>query len=110
MKTDEVYLRHVLDAIAQIEAYMEGVSRMTFEAERMRQDAVVRQLEIIGEACRQLSPAFRAKHDAVPWRAIIGMRNRIAHDYLNIDLDVVWDAVEHDLPTLKRQVQAMLDA
>ena len=75
----------------------------------MMQDAVVRQLEIIGEASRQLSDDFREQHDDVPWRAIIGMRNRIAHDYLNIDLDVVWDVVQHDLPDLKRRVHEVLD-
>ena len=75
----------------------------------MMQDAVVRQLEIIGEASRQLSDDFREQHDDVPWRAIIGMRNRIAHDYLNIDLDVVCGVVQHDLPDLKRRVHEVLD-
>lgn len=110
MKKDEVYLRHVLDAIAQIEVYVAGVRRDAFEADRMRQDAVVRQLEIIGEACRRVSPGFRATHEAVPWRAIIGMRNRIAHDYLGIDLDVIWETVQHDVPTLKQRLHAILEA
>ena len=109
MKTNDVYLRHIKDAIGQIEEYMEGVGRDAFEGRTMLQDAVVRQLEIIGEASRQLSDDFRAQHDNVPWRAIIGMRNRIAHDYLNIDLDIVWDVVQHDLPNLKRHVQDVLD-
>ena len=109
MKTNDVYLRHILDAIRQIEEYTADTDRAAFDARTMMQDAVVRQLEIIGEASRQLSDDFREQHDDVPWRAIIGMRNRIAHDYLNIDLDVVWDVVQHDLPELKRRVQEMLN-
>lgn len=109
MKTNEVYLRHILDAIEQIYEYVDGVDRAAFDADRMLQDAVVRQLEIIGEASRQLTDAFRERHDGVPWRAIIGMRNRIVHDYLNIDLDIVWEVVQRDLPDLKRQVRMMLD-
>jgi len=109
MKTNEVYLRHILDAIEQIRTYTDGVDRATFEQETMRQDAVIRQLEIIGEASRQLPDAFHEEHDRIPWRAMIGMRNRIAHDYLNIDLDVVWDVLTVDLPDLETQVRSILD-
>ena len=87
---------------------MEGVDRLAFEQQRLLQDGVTRQLEIVGEASRQLSEAFRDRHAEVPWRAIVGMRHRIAHDYLNIDLDVIWDTVHHDLPRLKRFVQSWL--
>jgi uncharacterized protein with HEPN domain len=89
---------------------MDGVDRPTFEQERLLQDGVTRQLEIIGEASRQLSEAFRARHAEVPWRAIVGMRHRIVHDYLNIDLEVIWDTVHHDLPGLKRFVRSWLRA
>lgn len=109
MKTNDVYLRHILDAIRQIEEYTEDTDRAAFDARTMMQDAVVRQLEVIGEASRQLSDAFCERHDEVPWRAIIGMRTRIAHDYLNIDLDVVWDVMQHDLPNMEWRVQEMLD-
>lgn len=108
MKSDAVYLHHVLDALRQIEDYMDGISLDVFLSDRMRQDAVVRQREIIGEACRQLSDALRARHPDVPWRAIIGMRNRIAHDYLNIDLHVIWDVVQVDLPSLKTSIERIL--
>jgi len=67
----------------------------------MLQDATVRQIEIVGEASRQLSESFRRRVSDVPWRAIIGMRNRIAHDYLNIDLDIIWEVVKSDVPLLK---------
>ena len=75
----------------------------------MVQDAVVRQLEIIGEASRQLSEVFRAQHDHVPWHAMIGMRNRIAHEYLDIDLHVIWEVTKHDLPVLKTQINDLTE-
>ena len=104
MKTDQVYVEHILDAIQQIEAYTESADRQTFEENQMLQDATVRQIEIVGEASRQLSESFRRRTSDIPWRAIIGMRNRIAHDYLNIDLDIVWEVVQRDIPSLRDQL------
>lgn len=108
MTRNEVYLHHILDAIHQIEEYTADVNEATFKQNRLVQDAVTRQLEIIGEASRHLSEEFRDTHDAMPWHAIIGMRNRIAHDYLNIDLAVIWEVVQYDLPDLKSYVAALL--
>ena len=101
MKTDQVYVEHILDAIQQIEEYTRGVDRQAFGESQMLQDATVRQIEILGEASRQLSESFRRRVSNIPWRAIIGMRNRIAHDYLNIDPDIVWEVVQSDVPLLK---------
>ncbi len=98
---DTVYLRHMLDAIEQIESYLHGISRERFFENRMVQDAVVRQLEIIGEASRNLSEEFQAQHEEIPWGDIIGMRHKIAHNYLEVDLQTVWDTVRTDLPPLK---------
>jgi uncharacterized protein with HEPN domain len=109
MKTNEVYLHHILDAIEKIEQYTAGVDRSKFTNDEMRQDAVIRQLEIIEEASRQLSASFRESHPSIPWHAIIGMRNRMAHDYLSVDLDVVWDVVRHDLPGLKKKIGRLLE-
>lgn len=109
MKTNETYLHHILDAIERIEQYTEDLGRDEFEERPMVQDAVVRQLEIIGEASRQLSDAVQDRHDDIPWPAIIGMRNRIAHDYMSVDFDIVWDVVQHDLTTLKTRVEAILE-
>lgn len=108
MKMDQVYAQHILDAIKQIDEYTEGIDRQTFKQNRMLQDATVRQIEIVGEASRQLSDAFRARAKDVPWRAVIGMRNRIAHDYLNIDLDIVWEVVQRDLPALKSRLSEII--
>lgn len=109
MKTNEVYLHHIQDAIDRIDGYVGDIDRTAFDEELMVQDAVIRQLEIIGEASRQLSDDFQEQYDRIPWHAIIGMRNRIAHDYLSIDLDVVWEVIQHDLPELEDDIQAILN-
>lgn len=108
MKQDKVYLHHILEAVAQIEEYVAGVSEEAFFRERLIQDAVVRQLEVVGEASRRLSEDFRMRQDQVPWHAIIGMRNRIAHDYLNVDLQIVWEVVQNDLSVLKKEISDLL--
>jgi uncharacterized protein with HEPN domain len=108
-KADEVYLRHILDAITQIEGYTAGVSREDFFRNRLLQDAVVRQVEIIGEAARQVSEELQARYPQVLWREIIGMRNRIVHAYFDLDLEAVWDTVQEDLPQLKAQAQKIVE-
>ena len=106
MKSDRPYLSHIADAIAAIDTYVAG-GRETFLRERLIQDAVVRNFEIIGEAASRLSPAQR-EDSAVPWARIIAFRNRLIHGYWSIDLHLVWDVIEHELPTLKVVVDRML--
>ncbi|MEO0249410.1 MAG: DUF86 domain-containing protein [candidate division WOR-3 bacterium] len=107
-KDDTVYLKHILDAINQIVDYVRPIAYEGFVRNRMLQDAVVRQLEIIGEASRNVSADFQAQHSEIPWTQMIGMRNRIAHDYLNVDMEIVWDIVEHDLTSLEEQIKKIL--
>lgn len=108
MRDDTVYLKHIADAINQIEDYLGEKSFEEFTENKMFQDAVVRQLEIIGEASRNLSDDFRGLHPAVPWNQIVGMRNRMAHDYLNVDMEIVWDIITRDLPVLKLRIAELL--
>lgn len=107
-KDDTVYLQHILDAIEQIEEYLKGVSVKRFLQTRLLQDGVVRQLEIIGEASRNLADEFRQTHPEVPWGEIVGLRNRIIHAYFNVNLQIVWEIVQNDLPPLKQQVERIL--
>lgn len=88
-KDDTVFLRHILDAIARIEMYSQDVSYKQFMQTPLIQDGIIRNLEIIGEASRNMSGELRAQHPAVPWNRIIGLRNRITHGYFNIILDIV---------------------
>ena len=109
MNRDEgVYLHHILDAIAQVEEYVQDVDEASFPKNRMVQDAVIRQLEIIGEAARHLPQDFRKAHPVVPWGDIAGMRDKLIHDYFGVDLDKVWVTVEDDLPPLRDAVQEIV--
>lgn len=83
-KDDTVYLRHIMDAIGLIEEYTKGISENDFIATTMVHDAVVRQLEIIGVAARNISGTFQRKHPNLPWGKMIGIRNKIIHEYFNI--------------------------
>jgi uncharacterized protein with HEPN domain len=107
-RDDTVYLLHILDAIGQVESYLEGVSPARFLRDKLRQDAVVRQLEIVGEATSNVSTVLRQAHPEVPWGSIIGMRNRMIHAYFNVNLAIVWEVAQNDLPGLKEQVKLIL--
>jgi uncharacterized protein with HEPN domain len=108
MKRDKVYLQHILDAIDRITGYVAGKVFAEFESDLMAQDAVIRQFSIIGEAARRISLGFQSRHPAIPWADIIGMRNILIHDYLEVDLDEVWKSVQDDLPDLRTQITALL--
>jgi len=108
-KDDAVYLHHILSAIERIETYSKGVSFQEFQQRYLLQDGVVRQLEIVGEAARNLSADFCINYPEVPWSQIIGLRNRIAHAYFDIDLGIVWEIVQEDLAPLKEQVKLILE-
>ena len=107
MRGDQVYLRHILDAIERIESYI-SVGRDSFLSTSHWQDAVIRQLEIIGEATKRLSPELRSQHSQVPWRRIAGLRDVLIHDYMGVDLTAVWEITQRDLPVLQKQLQAIL--
>ena len=92
MKDERVYLGHIRDAINDIKSYA-TVGQAAFLADRMRQDAVIRKLEIVGEAVKRISEATRARRPEIPWKQIAGMRDRLTHDYFGVDLGLVWRVV-----------------
>ena len=101
MKRDEVYLRHILDAISNIEKFMEDVSKEAFLSNVEKQYAVLRGLEIIGEATKNLSENLKINYPQVPWKEIAGMRDKLVHQYFGVDLELVWETVRRELPELK---------
>lgn len=104
---DGLFLLHVLEAIDNIESFTAD-GRRGFVSDRKTQSAVVRQLEIIGEAVKNLSAALTGQEVTVPWRLIAGTRDRLIHAYFNVDLDAVWSMVEQDLPALRTNVRRIL--
>lgn len=101
---DDAYLAHILEAIAAIESYTRD-GREDFLTDRKTQDAVVRNLEIIGEAVKGLSESFRSAHSELPLRQLAGMRDRLIHQYFGIDLELLWAVVEKRLPELRRSIE-----
>lgn len=105
---DGLFLSHILGAIADIESFT-SEGRSVFLADRKTQSAVIRQLEIVGEAVKNLSPDLVAAEAGVPWREIAGARDRLIHAYFRVDLEAVWAMVEQDLPALRESVQRIVD-
>jgi uncharacterized protein with HEPN domain len=107
-KDDSVYLRHMLDAMNTVEEYLQGIDETKFNATRLLQDGAIRQIEIIGEAVRHISNDLRKTYPEIPWQDIAGMRDKLIHDYLGVDLEKVWLTAQEDLPVLKGQVTKIL--
>jgi uncharacterized protein with HEPN domain len=107
------YLGHMLDAIHRIQRYVQGMSGSAFKDDQLVQDAVIRNIEIIGEAASNIAnvaPGFTQQHSAVPWTALYAMRNRVSHGYWIVDLDVVWQVIQKDLPELETEISQLLKA
>lgn len=109
MDRDEtIYLRHILDAIATVEEYLLGVGEDKFLETRLIQDGVIRQIEIIGEAVRNISKDIRNAHPEIPWQDVAGMRDKLIHGYFGVDIEEVWNTARDDLPVLRDQVMGIL--
>ena len=104
MKEDSVFIEHILENIKDIELFLKGVSKQDFLKNKEKQNAVVRSLEIIGEAAKNISEDLKKKHASIPWKEIIGTRDRIIHHYFGVDLDIIWDIAEINLPELKNEI------
>lgn len=107
------YLGHILEAAQLACSYVAGLDKEGFLADKRTQQAVIMNIVIIGEAASKLArddPALIERHPEVPWKSMRGMRNRIAHRYFDINLDIVWDTVRDAFPQLVEQLQAISDA
>lgn len=102
------YVEHILTAIQRINNYTDDIGEIGFLQSEMIQDAVIRNIEIIGEASRNIDhhdPHFTAEHQEVPWSDLYWMRNRVSHGYFSVDLELVWKTLEKDIPQLHEQIQ-----
>ncbi|MBI2125590.1 DUF86 domain-containing protein [Candidatus Woesearchaeota archaeon] len=109
MSSNIPYLKHILDAIADTESSLKGLSNKTFKKNKDVRDATVRRIEIIGEAVKNISKDFKDKHSEVEWRKIAGSRDRMIHAYFSVDLDIVWNIAKKYMPILKKQIQKILE-
>jgi uncharacterized protein with HEPN domain len=107
MKDDRFYLLHIRDACEQIMALARDGERV-FHTDRKTQDAMIRNFQIIGEAAKIVSTSLKERKQDIPWREIAGMRNRLVHDYFDVDLDVVWDTASTQVAGLYHQIKALI--
>lgn len=107
MKDDKVYLIGIVECIDSIQEYTQN-GQNEFLNSKLIQDAVIRNLEIIGEATKNISKELREIHFDIPWRQMAGLRDILIHDYLGVDLFIVWNVVENELPNLKSKIKSLL--
>ena len=108
MRPESCYLFDMLQATCDALEFASGLTRARFKNSLLHQNAVLKSLETIGEAASRLSDATRNVHSDIPWREIIGMRNLLVHEYFDVDVDLMWDAVQHDLPKLKGRLESIV--
>jgi uncharacterized protein with HEPN domain len=107
MKHDSVYLSNILDSIDRILEYTDGMSHKEFKESNMAQDAVIRNFEIIGEATKNISSELRNQANHIPWKNMAGMRDKLIHNYMGVDLDAVWHTIDDILPSLRKEISEL---
>lgn len=108
MRRDDAYLLDILIAARKALKFVEGIDRNEFEENELIQNAVMRPLEFIGEASAKISKEFRKAHPEIPWREMVGIRNRLVHEYFRINFGVVWDTIHKDLPKLIEIIEPLV--
>jgi uncharacterized protein with HEPN domain len=106
-RTDQEFLSDIRGAIQRISAYVAGLDYESFTTDTKTQDAVIRNLEILGEATKSLSEEFRAAHAGVPWKSMAGARDRLIHHYFGVNLDIVWQIATAELPKVIQQLPSI---
>ena len=106
MKRDiGLFIDDILDSIKNIEKFMKGLNKEKFSKDNLRQSAIIRQLEIIGEAVKNIPLSFREKHLNIPWKDIAGFRDVLSHAYLGVSMDRIWNIIKKDMPKLKQEIE-----
>ena len=104
------YVADMVEAIGDIESFIKGMTYEDFIADKKTRNAVIRSVEVIGEAAAKLPDEIRSKEPQMPWARIVGMRNRLVHEYFGIDNQILWKTVSESIPELNNEVKRLLDA
>ena len=105
---DKIRLRHMLDAAKEAVEFAAGESRANLDGDRKLTLAIIKSIEIIGEAASKVTETCRAENDCIPWKDIVGMRNRLTHGYFDVNLDVVWETIQADIPDLIKALEKII--
>ena len=105
---DNVRLQHILDAINEVDIYLENISFEQFLENSEKRFATIKQIEIIGEACNALSDELKTQYSSIPWKPIVGFRNISIHEYFGVNLQLVWEIAKNDLPELREKMYVIL--
>ena len=108
MRHDDAYVLDMLLAAREATAFAADLNIDEFERHRMAQLAILKSIEVIGEAASHVSPGYRESHPEIPWSRIVGMRNRLVHGFFNVNLERVWETVRQDIPRLIRQLEPLI--
>lgn len=100
-----LFIDDILENIKDIEFFSKGLTKGKFRDNKLKQNAIIRSLEIIGEAVKNIPDSFRNKHQNIPWRKIAGFRDILSHVYFGVNMDRVWNIIEKDLPNLKKDIE-----
>jgi uncharacterized protein with HEPN domain len=109
MRNDKIFIEHILISISAIESFIQNVDKNHFLKNRMMQGAIIREIEIIGEAAKNISRETRNKNRSIPWKQIAGMRDKLIHHYFGVDLNIVWNTIQEAIPPLKKQMQKLMN-
>lgn len=109
MKKDVfIFLEHIIENILDIEEFSTGLTKEELKNDKLKQNAIVRSLEIIGEAVKNVPNTFRNKHSQIEWSKISGLRDKLIHHYFGVDFNTIWDVIKVDLPELKKKIKLIL--